>query len=100
MNVLSDHRIQVVFPATDSLIAVLSHVDMGEVALVAPRSEIAEICLSKLKTRGRLEDAVPVPRVYPIDGEVEFPAYAKPLAEAGMRGHMRVNDPEDLSIAR
>ena len=100
MKVLSDHGIQVVFPAADSLIAALSHMDMGDAVLVAPRPELAEICLSKRKTHERLEGVVPVPRVYQADAEVEFPAYAKPLEEAGMRGHMRVNDPEDLRIAR
>jgi len=100
MNVLRDYRIQVVFPATDGLIAQLSRTDRGDVVLVAPRPEAAEICLSKSKTYERLEGVVPVPRVYEEDGEVEFPAYAKPLEEAGLRGHMRVNDPEDLRIAR
>jgi hypothetical protein len=100
MNVLHEHGIRVVFPATDSLIAALSRTDMGDVVLVAPSPDVSEICLSKWKTYERLEGVVPVPRVYEDDGEVEFPAYAKPLEEAGMRGHMRVNDPEDLSIAR
>ena len=100
MNILRDYSIQVVFPATDSLIAALSRTDMGDVVLVAPSPDVSEICLSKLKTYERLEGVVPVPRVYEDDGEVEFPAYAKPLEEAGMRGHMQVNDPEDLRIAR
>jgi hypothetical protein len=100
MNILGDYRIQVVFPATDGLIAALSRTDMGDVVLVAPRPDITEICLSKLKTYERLQGVVPVPRIYQDDGEVELPAYAKPLEEAGMRGHMRVNDPEDLRIAR
>ena len=49
-NVLRDYRIQVVFPATDGLIEELSRTDAGGVTVVAPRSEISEICLSKLKT--------------------------------------------------
>ncbi len=100
MKVLRDYRIQVVFPATDGLITALSRTDMGDVVLVAPRPDITEICLSKLKTYERLQGVVPAPCVYEDDGEVEFPAYAKPLEEAGMRGHMQVNDPEDLRIAR
>jgi len=100
MNVLHEHGIRVVFPATDGLIAALSRTDMGDVVLVAPSPDVSRICLSKSKTYERLEGVVPVPRVYDDDDEVEFPAYAKPLEEAGMRGHMRVNDPEDLSIAR
>ncbi len=97
---LRAYRIQVLFPATDSLIAALSRWDMRDVALVAPRPEVAGMCLSKSKTYERLDGVVPVPRVYEEDGDVEFPAYAKPREEAGMRGHMRVNDPEDLRIAR
>jgi hypothetical protein len=99
-NTLRDYRIQVLFPATDSLIAALPRTDMGDVVLVAPRPEVAEICLSKTKTYERLQGVVPLPRVHEDDCEVEFPAYAKPAAEAGMRGHMEVNDPEDLKIAR
>jgi len=100
MRVLRDYGIQVVFPATDSLIAALSRTDMGDVVLVAPSPDVSAICLSKWKTYDRLEGVVPVPRVYEDDVRIEFPAYAKPLEEAGMRGHMRVNDPEDLRIAR
>jgi hypothetical protein len=98
-STLRDLRIQVVFPATDDLIAALSRTDRGEVTVVAPRPEIAEICLSKGRTYARLKGVVPVPRVYE-DAEVLYPAYAKPHEEAGMRGHMRVNDSEDLAIAR
>ncbi len=99
-NLLRDRSIHVVFPATDNLIAALSRTDLGDVVLVAPRPEVAEICMSKWKTYERLQAVVPVPQVYRGDHDVEFPAYAKPAAEAGMRGHMQVDDPEDLSIAR
>jgi hypothetical protein len=100
MKVLSDYGIHVVFPAADSLIAALARTDLGDTVRVAPRPEAADICLSKLKTYDHLRDVVPVPRVYDDEAEVEFPAYAKPLEEAGMRGHMRVDGPEDLGIAR
>jgi hypothetical protein len=99
-TILRDHRIRLVFPATDGLIAELSRTDLGDVGLVAPRPDVADICLSKLKTYKRLEGVVPVPRIYEDDAQVEFPAYAKPLERAGMRGQMRVNDPEELRIAR
>lgn len=100
MKVLSDYGIRVVFPATDSLIAALSHTNLGDAVLVAPRPEVADICLSKPKTYDHLREVVPVPHAYEDDAEVEFPAYAKPLEEAGMRGHMRLDGPEDLRIAR
>lgn len=99
-GILRDHGIHVVFPATDDLIADLSRNRPPGVTVVAPRPEIAEMCMSKGKTYERLKHVVPVPRTYEEGREVAFPAYAKPYAEAGMRGHMPVRDPDDLAIAR
>lgn len=99
-KILRDHLIQVVFPATDALIAQLSRTNIGDVKIIAPRPEVAEILLSKSKTYTRLKNAVPIPHIYEVDEAVDFPAYAKPTEEAGMRGHMQVNDAEELAIAR
>ena len=99
-SIVRGYDIDVVFPATDDLIAELSRSRMDDVAVVAPRPEVAETCLSKEKTYERLNGMVPVPRIFEEDDRVEFPAYAKPREEAGMRGHMQVNDPDGLAAAR
>ena len=100
LEVLHEYRINIIFPATDNLIAELSRAALKDFIIIAPRSEIAAICMSKSKTYKQLMRLVPTPQIYRMDESVEFPAYAKPHEEAGGRGHMQVHDADELKIAR
>jgi carbamoyl-phosphate synthase large subunit len=97
---IAEHRIDVVFPTVDRIVAEMAAWDVDGTAIVAPRAEIASLLLSKRKTYERLAGVVPVPQVYDQDAEPELPAYAKPDVGAGGREALKLSSPEGVSVAR
>jgi predicted ATP-grasp superfamily ATP-dependent carboligase len=91
------HRIDAIYPAMDSVIAILKR---NEEALgckvIASDPETTEICLSKSKTYKILKGAIPVPEVYTdTSGIDQFPVFAKPDIGYGSRGVKKLENEQD-----
>jgi carbamoyl-phosphate synthase large subunit len=97
---IAEHRIDVVFPTVDKVVAEMAAWEVERAAIVAPRAEMASLLLSKRRTYERLAGVVPVPQVYDKGAEPELPAYAKPDVGAGGREALKLSSPEDVCIAR
>lgn len=97
-EILRQHEIDVVFPAWDPLVAEFSGWRMDTTVFVTPRSEIAELCLSKGATYRRLHDVVPTPRVFTPD-KAPLPLFAKPDRDSGSRNTMEVRTEHQLRVA-
>lgn len=95
---LRQHRIEMVFPTTDGLVAEFSRWNVDGVRFVATNAEAANIFLSKSRTYERLSTVVPVPDRFDA-GATVFPAYAKPDVGGGGRGHLVLHGPEELRLA-
>ncbi len=96
---LSEHRIDLVFPTVDSLVAEFSTWSVPGTGFITPNPETARLFLSKSRTYDRLAKVVAVPEVYPGPA-VPFPAYAKPDVGSGGKGHVLVTGEADLAQAR
>ncbi len=97
-DILHEHEIDVVFPAWDPLVAEFSSWRLESTVFVTPRSEIAELCLSKGATYRRLHEVVPTPAVYTPDSAI-LPLFAKPDRDSGSRNTMEVKTEHQLRVA-
>lgn len=98
MRLLAYHRIGLVFPTVDSLVAEFSSWRLPGVTFVTPRPEIARLLLSKSATYRRLDHVVPVPRVF-APGKAPIPAFAKPDAGGGAKGAFPIRTARELVLA-
>ncbi|GBC78110.1 hypothetical protein HRbin08_01596 [bacterium HR08] len=97
-RLLQEHRIDVVFPTMDLLVAEFSKWRLPHATFITPNSETAHLVLSKSKVYERLRGIIPVPHRYDSTN-FELPAYAKPDIGSGARGGMLVTTMEELQIA-
>jgi len=93
-------RITFVFPTVDVLVAEFAKWKTPGVTFITPDADTATLVLSKKATYERLRGVIPVPEVFKSDGDVEFPAYAKPDVGSGSKTAHIVRTPDDLAAAR
>lgn len=96
--ILREHKIDIVLPAWDKLVAIFSRWNVEGITFVTPRAEIAEMLLSKRATYERLESIVPVPKLYTAQN-LALPLFAKPDAASGSIGGMLVEKRQQLEAA-
>lgn len=90
-------RIDFVYPAMDSAIAVLkTHEQALGCPVIASPPETAEICLSKEKTYAALRGAVRLPAQYRAGDAMRFPVFCKPPVGYGARGAKKIHDADEL----
>lgn len=95
---LAEHRVDLVFPTTDAVVAELAEWPPGATGLIVTTLESARVCLSKRATYERVAGVVAVPQIY--DEAAPLPAFAKPDIGSGSRGGLPVLDEAELARAR
>ncbi|HEX7008725.1 MAG TPA: ATP-grasp domain-containing protein, partial [Phycisphaeraceae bacterium] len=99
-SLLREHRVDMVFPTMDVLVAAMADYRVEGVTFITPEAQVARLLCSKRATYQQLAGVAPTPRLYDRDDQVTWPAYAKPDRGAGSRGHLLIEDQDDLAYAR
>ena len=98
-KVITQKRIDAVFPATDMSVTCLKRMEKEIGCPVITSSlETTEVCLSKLKTYNALKNAVRTPFVYTSTPEC-FPVFVKPAIGHSSIGARKINSQEELNNA-
>ncbi len=97
-KILDEQHIDFVFPAMDSVIAMLSkHRDQLHAQLLTCPDETVQICRSKSKTYARLAGCDFLPRVYTAPEQIEqYPVIIKPAESQGSQGFMILENEAQL----
>ena len=97
-QIVIDRKIDAIYPAMDSVIAVLKEYEeeLGCMVISSPK-KTASICLSKSLTYQTLKDTVRIPEQFQPDTVSRFPVFVKPDVGYGSKGTAIVNDAETLS---
>lgn len=99
-SILIHKKIDLVFPAWDTLITQLSLTKSLPCKVVAPNADTAQLVLSKSKVYACLAGIVPVPEIYETDKNLKYPAFAKPDVGSGSKDIFLLESAEDLNNAR
>lgn len=96
-KIIQQYNIDAIYPAMDS---VIYHLKSKEKELgckvIAPEANVTEMCFSKLKTYQRLKGIIPVPNIYQIEDEFEYPVFLKPEIGYSAHGTKKVNNKIEL----
>ena len=87
-KIIQRYNIDAIYPAMDS---VIYHLKTKEKDLGCK-----EMCLSKLKTYKRLKGIIPVPNLYHVEDEFEYPVFLKPEIGYSAHGTKKVNNKTEL----
>ncbi|GHE39728.1 ATP-grasp domain-containing protein [Sphingobacterium griseoflavum] len=94
-KIIEKYQIDAIYPAMDSVIALLSaNKHLLRCKLIGSSDYVNQICLSKLKTYEALNSVVHCPAVYKrneVDEEL-FPLFLKPDVGYGSRGVLKVDN--------
>ena len=95
---IDENKIDFIFPALDSVIAMLSrHRDELHAQLLTCPDESVQLCRSKSKTYKRLEGCDFLPGIYKTADEVpEYPVIIKPAESQGSQGFMILENRQQL----
>jgi hypothetical protein len=95
---IDKHQIDFIFPALDSVIAMLSkNRDKLHAKLLTCPDETVQICRSKSKTYKRLEGCDFLPEIYGSPEEIkQYPVIIKPTESQGAQGFMILETEEAL----
>lgn len=96
-KIIELYNIDFVIPAHDSVVLKMAESqNIIKAIVITSRAETCRICRSKRKTYELLGDRVPVPRIYDISEEMDFPIFLKPDVGQGTKGTYKVNTKEDI----
>lgn len=95
---VKEQSIDAIYPAMDSVIALLAgQEDFLGCRVIGASESVAQVCASKIKTYRQLEGVVPVPRFYGQVSEIsEYPVFVKPDQGYGSRNVALIQD--ELSV--
>lgn len=93
-HLVQKHSIDAIYPAMDSVIALLAgQEDYLGCRVIGPSESVAQLCASKIKTYRRLEGIVPVPEFYDqISAIKKYPVFVKPDQGYGSRNVSLIQD--------
>lgn len=96
---ISDKKIDCIFPAFDSVIVFLKKYEhvLG-VKIISSPVETCNICFSKKKTYDFLKDIIKVPMVLDSDSIQDFPVFIKPECGYGSRDSFKITNQEELAF--
>ncbi len=93
----SSNRIDYIFPAYDDVVLFLSeNKDKIYSKIIAPDSNICNICRFKSKTYSFLNGVVPTPRIFSVSRQMPFPVFIKPDKGQGSQNAQKILNYEEL----
>lgn len=100
-ELIARHKIDLVFPAWDPLVAIFSRWSMDGVRFVTPNAQTARTVMSKRETYAALRGEVPVPKCFEAHDKLAFPVFAKPDRSSGSKDiHLIENQTESEAAFR
>lgn len=96
-RIISDKKIDCIFPAFDSVIVFLKKYEHElNVKIISSPIETCNICFSKKETYEYLKDVIKVPKVLDANNIYEFPVFIKPECGYGSRDSFKITNSEEL----
>lgn len=99
-KVVLENEIDAIYPAMDSVIAILAEYasELG-CKIISSSEKTTKICLSKTRTYEELNGHVPIPKIFKSVEEISsFPAFMKPDIGYGSRGAKSVSSVEEARL--
>lgn len=98
-ELVKSRKIDAIYPATDAAITYLKRAEEEFGCMViSPCLETVELCLSKRKTYGKLQDVIPVPHQYASVQEIkDYPVFGKHDVGHSAIGTQRLDD-ESMAV--
>lgn len=93
-NLIATHHIDAIYPALDTVMTPLKHLEsqLG-CKVIAPSVETVDVCSSKRQTYAVLKDAIRVPKIYASTSEItQYPVFGKHDVGYGSIGAKRLDD--------
>lgn len=98
-EVITEHAIDFVLPAHDSVVLKLAqHQESLRAVVVTSPASTCEVCRSKAKTYRMFAGIVPVPRIYEDHDPTEFPVFLKPDVGQGSRGVYKAANAQEVAF--
>ncbi len=93
------HKIDLVFPAWDPLVAIFSRWRMDGVRFITPNAQTAHTVMSKRETYAALRGIVPLPKCFEAGDALLFPVFAKPDRSSGSKDIRLVENQTEAKAA-
>ena len=98
-TLISDKKIDCIFPAFDSVIVFLKKYEQElGVRIISSPVETCNICFSKKKTYDYLKDLIKVPTILDANTIQDFPVFIKPECGYGSRDSFKLTNSEELAF--
>jgi len=97
-RIIQEHNIDGIYPTMDSVITFLKSKEKEfSCKIISSPIDTVKICSQKSLTYKKLSRAIPTPRTFHIDEDIEYPVFIKPDEGYGTRGlYQRVDSQDQL----
>lgn len=98
-SIVDKYKIDFIFPAHDSVVLKLAqNQEKINAKIITSPPQTCEICRSKTKTYGKLQNIIKTPKILSVKEKIDFPVFIKPDVGQGSKGAHKINNEKELNF--